>query len=122
MQDEAAKPGANNLENKTKNFFCKECKKQFTCKQNYEVHMKAVHDGERPFHCNHCTKRFSYANALKVHQLQHLPKKSNNESVVQYRCPSCPKVFRHPSSLQYHRDSEHTNGRRFVEFSSKLVG
>ncbi|XP_044267223.1 zinc finger protein 271-like isoform X2 [Tribolium madens] len=98
-----------------KEFTCENCHKSFSCKQNYEVHFKAVHAGERPFACELCNKRFSYANSLKVHLLQHFPKTGpDDDSSAQYKCPSCPKSFRHPSSLQYHRDSEHTNGRRFV--------
>ncbi|XP_042205115.1 obscurin-like [Homarus americanus] len=32
----------------------------------------------------------------------------------EYPCPVCGKVFTHPSSLIYHRDSTHNNGRMFV--------
>nr|XP_053637313.1 myoneurin-like [Cherax quadricarinatus] len=32
----------------------------------------------------------------------------------EYPCPTCGKVFTHPSSLIYHRDSTHNNGRMFV--------
>ncbi|XP_063903188.1 zinc finger protein 271-like isoform X2 [Zophobas morio] len=100
--------------NEKREFVCKQCNKAFSCKQNYEVHLKAVHAGERPFACEICNKRFSYANCLKVHLLQHYSKTDNDDLSTQYKCPSCPKTFRHPSSLQYHKDSEHTNGRRFV--------
>ncbi|RZC14267.1 zinc finger protein 271-like, partial [Asbolus verrucosus] len=111
VEKEEASAPANNK----KEFSCEKCNKNFTCKQNYEVHLKAVHAGERPFACEECGKRFSYANSLKVHLLLHFPKSgADDEGNAQYRCPSCPKSFRHPSSLQYHRDSEHTNGRRFV--------
>ncbi|CAH1369186.1 zinc finger protein 271-like [Tenebrio molitor] len=112
-QDQTDK--VNNTVNNKKEFLCEKCNKNFSCKQNYEVHLKAVHEGERPFACERCNKRFSYANSLKVHLLQHFPKSgADDETNAQYKCPSCPKSFRHPSSLQYHRDSEHTNGRRFV--------
>lgn len=110
-QDQTDK--VNNTVNNKKEFLCEKCNKNFSCKQNYEVHLKAVHEGERPFACERCNKRFSYANSLKVHLLQHFPKSgADDETNAQYKCPSCPKSFRHPSSLQYHRDSEHTNGRR----------
>lgn len=91
------------------------CQKQFSSKQNYSVHLKAVHDGERPFNCEFCDKTFAYCSSLKLHLLRHKKKIDCEEaSSDPYQCSACGKTFRHPSSLQYHRDAEHANGRRCV--------
>ncbi|KAF5298443.1 hypothetical protein FQR65_LT01222 [Abscondita terminalis] len=94
------------VENK---FTCSICSKNFSCKQNFEVHQKAVHENHRPYQCDKCEKSFPYINSLKCHMLQHSEK---NEKL--YPCEVCNKVFNHPSSLVYHREAEHNNGRRFV--------
>ncbi|KRT83116.1 zinc finger protein, partial [Oryctes borbonicus] len=86
---------------------CQLCQKTFSCRQNYEVHIKAVHENQKPYKCDQCDKTFSYVNSLKCHMLQHVSEKT-------YPCESCDKVFNHPSSLVYHREAEHNNGRKFV--------
>lgn len=88
---------------------CNLCNKTFSCKQNFEIHLKAVHENQRPYQCDKCEKSFPYVNSLKCHMLQHSDK---NEKL--YICEVCKKIFNHPSSLVYHREAEHNNGRRFV--------
>ncbi|KAF5295437.1 hypothetical protein FQA39_LY13098 [Lamprigera yunnana] len=94
------------IENK---FTCNICNKNFSCKQNFEIHQKAVHENQRPYQCDKCEKTFPYINSLKCHMLQHSEK---NEKL--YICEVCKKVFNHPSSLVYHREAEHNNGRKCV--------
>ncbi|KAK5646668.1 hypothetical protein RI129_005132 [Pyrocoelia pectoralis] len=76
-------------------FVCNLCNKTFSCKQNFEIHLKAVHENQRPYQCDKCEKSFPYINSLKCHMC-------------------VKKIFNHPSSLVYHREAEHNNGRRFV--------
>ncbi|XP_017769673.1 PREDICTED: zinc finger protein 271-like [Nicrophorus vespilloides] len=85
---------------------CVPCAKTFSCKQNYEIHMNAVHENQKPYECDKCDKKFPYLNSLKCHMLQH-----TNKS---YPCDTCEKVFNHPSSLVYHKEAEHNNGRKFI--------
>lgn len=77
---------------------CAVCDKRFSCKQNYEVHYKAVHENQRPYKCEKCQKSFSYLNSLKCHMLMHTDK---TEKL--YTCGVCNKGFNHPSSLVYHK-------------------
>lgn len=50
-------------------FMCeeKDCAKVFTTKNNMRQHHRAVHQGEKPFHCERCTKRFSWNVVLRRH-------------------------------------------------------
>ncbi|KAG5891834.1 hypothetical protein JTB14_035856 [Gonioctena quinquepunctata] len=92
---------------------CKECSRAFSCKQNLQVHVRSVHCGEKPFECTKCDRRFSYSNSLKQHLMTH-DRDDGTKPPVGYPCDKCGKVFQHPSSLLYHRDAEHSDGRRFV--------
>ncbi|KAJ8983777.1 hypothetical protein NQ317_000337 [Molorchus minor] len=96
---------------------CLDCDKTFTCKQNLDVHNRAVHNQEKPFACDKCSKMFSYANSLKLHKLNHDKDTISFDDVTapkEYICNVCEKIFQHPSSLLYHKETEHSNGRRFV--------
>ncbi|KAJ8960897.1 hypothetical protein NQ318_020196 [Aromia moschata] len=94
---------------------CDACDKSFTCKQNLDVHNRAVHNQERPFSCGLCDKTFSYANSLKLHAMRHAKEASAGDAAAKdYPCDVCGKVLQHPSSLLYHKETEHSNGRRFV--------
>ncbi|XP_015516983.1 zinc finger and SCAN domain-containing protein 2 isoform X1 [Neodiprion lecontei] len=89
---------------------CELCQKQFQSKQSYEVHAKVVHQGEKPYTCNICNKTFAYHTSLKGHMLAHEANKSDKG----FPCDICGKVLNHPSSVVYHKEAEHNNGRRFV--------
>ncbi|KAF7269233.1 hypothetical protein GWI33_017690 [Rhynchophorus ferrugineus] len=92
------------------NVKCPKCDKSFSCKQNYEVHLKAIHNGEKPFKCELCDRTFAYAYSLKCHMVSH---KNVIDKIDQISCDKCDKVFNHPSSLLYHKDTEHGN-QRFI--------
>ncbi|XP_065163488.1 zinc finger protein 34-like [Atheta coriaria] len=85
---------------------CELCDKLFSTKQNLDVHHKAVHNNTKPYACDKCDKQFPYFSSYKNHLLQHVSKT--------HACDQCEKVFSHPSSLVYHRETEHNNGRKFV--------
>ncbi|KAJ9590984.1 hypothetical protein L9F63_015990, partial [Diploptera punctata] len=89
---------------------CDQCDKTFQTKQSYELHMPAIHEGQRPFTCEVCGKTFAYQNSLKGHMLSHDEQKNEKG----YPCDICGKMLNHPSSVVYHKEAEHNNGRRFV--------
>lgn len=90
-------------------YSCDQCDKSFMSKQSYEVHVKAIHEGQKPFQCDKCDKTFAYQASLKGHMTSHEQKIDKG-----YPCDLCDKVFNHPSSVVYHKEAEHNNGRRFV--------
>lgn len=69
---------------------CEQCHKQLQSKHAYEMHVKVIHQGEKPFICN------------------------VNKSDKGFPCDICGKILNHPSSVVYHKEAEHNNGRRFV--------
>ncbi|XP_066992566.2 uncharacterized protein [Anabrus simplex] len=108
---EGLEDGKDILELSTKNRYpCDQCDKTFQTKQSHEVHLKAIHEGQKPFSCEVCGKTFAYHNSIKAHMLIH--EEQRNEKG--YPCDICGKLFNHPSSVIYHKEAEHNNGRRFV--------
>ncbi|XP_043677255.1 zinc finger protein 347-like isoform X1 [Vespula pensylvanica] len=89
---------------------CGKCEKTFQTKESCELHEKIIHENEKPFICNICNKSFAYQTNLKGHMLTH----EGNKSDKGYPCDICGKVLNHPSSVVYHKEAEHNNGRRFV--------
>lgn len=90
-------------------FNCNECNEKFETKQDCEIHLKS-HLPEKSFACNFCEKTFSYQSNLKGHLLTHEVSKTEKG----FACDICGKILNHPSSVVYHKEAEHNNGRRFV--------
>ncbi|CAL1689498.1 unnamed protein product [Lasius platythorax] len=90
-------------------YMCERCDKHFESKQEYELHMRVMHELQR-FTCNVCNKDFTNQSNLKMHMTTHEQTKPNKE----FPCDICGKVLNHPSSVVYHKEAEHNNGRRFV--------
>ncbi|XP_063233900.1 zinc finger protein 34-like isoform X2 [Bacillus rossius redtenbacheri] len=93
---------------------CEKCDKTFQTKQSYEVHVKAIHEGCKPFSCEACGRVFAYQNSLKSHVTACHEDKSGGDKERSFPCELCGKRFNHPSSVVYHKEAEHNNGRRFV--------
>ncbi|XP_046401718.1 zinc finger protein 264-like [Ischnura elegans] len=110
-EEEDPPPPAAPAENVEARFPCEQCEKTFQSRQSYEVHLKAIHEGQKPFKCEFCGKKFAYQNSLKGHMVAHETQKTDGKG---YPCEFCGKLFNHPSSVVYHKEAEHNNGRRFV--------
>ncbi|KAH1013554.1 hypothetical protein HUJ04_002533 [Dendroctonus ponderosae] len=100
--------GAKRFERNDNVYQCDKCEKSFTCKQNYEVHFKAVHDEKKTFQCEICDKKFAYACSLKNHMIVH-KSEVPSKALDGFKCDVCEKIFHHPSSLLYHKNAEHGN-------------
>ncbi|KAG8042552.1 hypothetical protein G9C98_005186, partial [Cotesia typhae] len=96
-----------------KEYMCDNCEEIFTNLDTLEAHIKKFHNKDNPFVCEVCEETFASEENLKVHvSSQHFtnPKKTNKACV----CDICGKVLNHPSSVVYHKEAEHNNGRKFV--------
>lgn len=51
-------------------YMCEKCNKQFGMKQEYELHMRVVHE-QQEFTCNICNKSFINQSDLKMHMMTH---------------------------------------------------
>ncbi|ENN77282.1 hypothetical protein YQE_06108, partial [Dendroctonus ponderosae] len=123
--------GAKRFERNDNVYQCDKCEKSFTCKQNYEVHFKAVHDEKKTFQCeicdkfmcNKCNKSFKHRQLLLRHQTVHsddrpfkceqcsrqFKSKTNltthekvHQGIKQFVCPICGNMFVHKASLWVH--------------------
>lgn len=88
---------------------CDLCDKTFGSKQSKSVHVKVHHGGERPHKCQECGATFPYARSLSLHSIKH----RRTNSSKGYACDLCGKVLNHPSSVIYHKESEH-GGQSYV--------
>ncbi|XP_068621025.1 zinc finger protein 184-like [Battus philenor] len=90
---------------------CNQCGKEFRSRQSKSLHIKAVHQGEKPFKCGECGAAFGYPRSLALHSISHRRHKS--ASSKGYACDLCGKVLNHPSSVVYHKQAAHA-GQRYV--------
>ncbi|KAL0895137.1 hypothetical protein ABMA27_013588 [Loxostege sticticalis] len=83
---------------------CPHCDKMFSNKQSKSMHIKATHQGERPYTCGECGAKFAYPRSLSLHTLSHRRQRPQAKG---YACDLCGKVLNHPSSVVYHKEAEH---------------
>ncbi|XP_075992743.1 uncharacterized protein LOC142987689 [Anticarsia gemmatalis] len=90
---------------------CNHCEKTFSNKQSKSLHIRAAHQGERPYACGECGARFAYPRSLALHKVTHRRHRANHARG--FACDLCGKVLNHPSSIVYHKEAEHA-GQRYV--------
>lgn len=76
-------------------FRCNECNKVFTRICYLKQHNKSFHNGEKPYKCNQCGKRFPLETLYQEHMAKHSGDKP-------YKCDVCPKQFNHKTDLRRH--------------------
>ncbi|XP_015431124.1 PREDICTED: zinc finger and SCAN domain-containing protein 2-like [Dufourea novaeangliae] len=97
-------------DNAQKTLSCEQCDESFETIQSHDLHVKMVHECKELYLCTICNKSFTQQSVLKTHMLIH----EKNKLEKEYPCDICGKVLNHPSSVVYHKEAEHNNGRRFV--------
>lgn len=85
------------IHNGEKPYECRACDKKFTTMGNMKVHMR-VHTREKPYECDICHRAFSQTNVLKAHLLMHELKKS-------FPCSQCSRTFRTLAKLEEHENA-----------------
>ncbi|XP_076271450.1 zinc finger protein zelda [Rhynchophorus ferrugineus] len=83
----------NQDEHKTK---CYDCDKVFNRPCYLTQHNKTCHNGEKPFKCVRCGKRYATEEKIEQHIRKHLGSKP-------HKCADCPKEFNHKTDLRRHR-------------------
>ncbi|XP_055546809.1 zinc finger protein 836-like [Wyeomyia smithii] len=84
------------------NHECHVCHKTFSDLRHHML----LHDGEKPYKCDICSKSFFNASTLKTHYRVH-----SDENP--YRCTTCTKVFDNARSLELHYRT-HTGERPYT--------
>ena len=74
---------------------CSDCGKPFNKMCYLTQHRTTYHEGERPFKCTICGKRFTDETIFQDHQSKHAGEKP-------YKCDVCPKQFNHKTDLRRH--------------------
>ena len=82
-------------------FTCETCGKLLTTKSKLEAHVKAVHEGLKPFSCTYCNKRFGTNGNLKNHEV------AMHTGEFPHRCSLCDKGFTRKQALFSHIQQNH---------------
>ncbi|XP_030751058.1 uncharacterized protein LOC115878654 [Sitophilus oryzae] len=80
-------------ESKTK---CFDCDKVFNRPCYLTQHNKTCHNGEKPFKCARCGKRYATQQIFEEHTKKHVGDKP-------HKCDDCPKEFNHKTDLRRHK-------------------
>ena len=69
-------------------------------KRYLDLHIATVHEGQRPYSCEHCDKSFASKKSLKAHIESFHEKR-------RHICEVCGASFSHKGTLKYHIEKNH---------------
>ena len=75
-------------------------KNTFNRKSNVNVHIKAVHEGKKPYQCNSCDQAFPNKSRLDRHSRVHT-------NIRPYDCSACDAKFKRRHHLATHLKTIH---------------
>ena len=75
--------------------YCKLCNKVFNKVCYYTQHNRSFHDGNKPYKCEKCGKKFKKEDLFNIHVTKH-------EGNKPHKCKLCPKQFNHKTDLSRH--------------------
>ncbi|XP_059928143.1 zinc finger protein 252-like isoform X1 [Gadus macrocephalus] len=90
--------------NGEKPYGCDQCMKRFVRSAHLRIHMK-IHTGEKPYRCDQCMKPFTWIGNMKRHMMTHSGERP-------YGCDQCMKSFSRNSHLKIHMRT-HSGERPF---------
>ncbi|XP_056463224.1 zinc finger protein 425-like isoform X3 [Gadus chalcogrammus] len=90
--------------NGEKPYGCDQCMKRFVRSAHLRIHMK-THTVEKPYRCDQCMKPFTWMGNMKRHMMTHSGERP-------YRCDQCMKSFSRNSHLKAHMRT-HSGERPF---------
>lgn len=92
---------------------CPECGKTFSKAENVQLHIRIVHDGDRPYVCEECGKACATKGALKEHQVTHSDERP-------FKCNDCLKCFKDLPALKRHTETHNTATFECVQCGQRL--
>ncbi|XP_061195095.1 zinc finger protein 569-like isoform X2 [Saccostrea echinata] len=89
--------GGKTCKKKVKEFYnCLDCRKSFTKKCSYVMHLKMSHSTAKQYKCDLCERAYMYPTSLRLHKLSH-------SSMETFACDKCPKTFKLKEVLKRHQ-------------------
>lgn len=92
---------------------CPQCGKKFSKPENVALHIRIVHNGDRPYVCEECGKTCATKGALKEHQVIH-------SDARPFKCKDCPKSFKDLPGLKKHTESHTITAFECVQCGQRL--
>jgi hypothetical protein len=80
---------------------CRICHKELSSQPKLRLHIKKVHEKNRPFVCDYCDQRFGYRHHLVTHLLL------KHENRRPYQCDFCDKTFAEKGKIKRHKLQQH---------------
>jgi DNA-directed RNA polymerase subunit RPC12/RpoP len=89
---------------------CPKCNKVYSTKKNMELHMEAVHSGQKPFECEECGMKFSRKESFKRH---------THSMDKPFLCSVCGKTFARRHIRDVHERAHYGEKKYPCDFCEK---